>query len=102
MMMRMKMMMDYDDDYGGDDDDYNDDDNDDDDDCCGAQITAPLTALAASWFRFTVVHLLLQLLPVATTLNLLTSLMITRMIKTHTHSQCFSSSNLFILSLRFQ
>ena len=102
MMMRMKMMMDYDDDYGGDDDDYNDDDNDDDDDCCGAQITAPLTALAASWFRFTVVHLLLQLLPVATTLNLLTSLMITRMIKTHTHSQSFSSSNLFILSLRFQ
>ena len=100
--MRMKMMMDYDDDYGGDDDDYNDDDNDDDDDCCGAQITAPLTALAASWFRFTVVHLLLQLLPVATTLNLLTSLMITRMIKTHTHSQSFSSSNLFILSLRFQ
>ena len=79
-----------------------DDDDDDDDDCCGAQITAPLTALAASWFRFTVVHLLLQLLPVATTLNLLTSLMITRMIKTHTHSQSFSSSNLFILSLRFQ
>ena len=90
------------DDDGGDDDDYNDDDNDDDDDCCGAQITAPLTALAASWFRFTVVHLLLQLLPVATHLNLLTSLIITRMIKTHTHSQSFSSSNLFILSLRFQ
>ena len=102
MMMRMKMMMDYDDDYGGDDDDYNDDDNDDDDDCCGAQITAPLTALAASWFRFTVVHLLLQRLPVATEHNLLTSLMITRMIKTHTHSQSFSSSNIFILSLRFQ
>ena len=102
MMVRMKMMMDYDDDDGGDDDDYNDDDNDDDDDdCCGAQITAPLTALAASWFRFTVVHLPLQL-PVATFLNLLTSLMITRVIKTHTYSQCFLSSNLFILSLRFQ